>query len=177
MKYGDARQIARVLTDMFIGGSSSTRLDSADNQIAPGSGTSATSSADRLSLNANSPSIDGRFRLARPHRQHGGAADRPRRADGRPAIGNGAGGALDSGRGAAATVSRVLQDVRITPDAVNNTLLIYADQANYRIIEATLQQIDQPQLQVAIDATIAEVTLNNELSYGVQTYLTSKISA
>ena len=35
-------------------------------------------------------------------------------------------------------------------------------------------QIDEPQLQVAIDATIAEVTLNNDLSYGVQTYLTSR---
>src|SRR4029079_14867945 len=57
---------------------------------------------------------------------------------------------------------------------VNNTLLIYADQANYRTIEATLLQIDQPQLQVAIDATIAEVTLTNDLSYGVQTYLTSR---
>ncbi len=39
VKYGEARQIARVLTDMFIGGSSSSLLDSADNQIAPGSGT------------------------------------------------------------------------------------------------------------------------------------------
>jgi len=64
--------------------------------------------------------------------------------------------------------------VRITPDTVNNTLLIYADQGNYRIIETTLQQIDRPQLQVAIDATIAEVTLTNELSYGVQAFLTSK---
>src|SRR6266481_3413583 len=53
VKYGDARQIARVLTDMFLGGSSSNLLDSADNQVAPGSGTSATSSTDRLSLNAN----------------------------------------------------------------------------------------------------------------------------
>ncbi len=64
--------------------------------------------------------------------------------------------------------------MRITPDVVNNTLLIYADQANYHIIETTLMQVDQPQLQVAIDATIAEVTLNNDLSYGVQTYLTSQ---
>jgi len=64
--------------------------------------------------------------------------------------------------------------VRITADAVNNSLLIYADQSSYRIIEATLQQVDQPQLQVAIDATIAEVTLNNGLSYGVQSFLTSK---
>jgi general secretion pathway protein D len=64
--------------------------------------------------------------------------------------------------------------VRITADVVNNSLLIYADQSSYRIIEATLQQVDQPQLQVAIDATIAEVTLNNTLSYGVQSFLTSK---
>src|SRR6201991_3833883 len=53
VKYGEARQIARVLTDMFIGSSSSSLLDSADSQIAPGSGTSATSSGDRLSLNPN----------------------------------------------------------------------------------------------------------------------------
>ena len=64
--------------------------------------------------------------------------------------------------------------MRITADVVNNSLLIYADQSSYRIIEATLQQVDQPQLQVAIDATIAEVTLNNTLSYGVQSFLTSK---
>src|SRR5581483_5974309 len=56
VKYGEARQIAKVLTDMFIGGSSSS-LDSADNQLAPGSGlSSSSSSADRLSLNANSSS-------------------------------------------------------------------------------------------------------------------------
>src|SRR6202795_1654466 len=56
VKYGEARQIARVLTEMFIGGSSSGLLDSPDSQIAPGSGTYATASADRLSLNSNSPS-------------------------------------------------------------------------------------------------------------------------
>src|SRR5258708_28149485 len=42
VKYGEARQIARVLTEMFIGGSSSASLDSASNQIAPGSRYSAT---------------------------------------------------------------------------------------------------------------------------------------
>ena len=81
-------------------------------------------------------------------------------------------GSLDRG-GSGPGGQPVLQGVRITADNVNNTLLIYADQGNYRIIESTLQQVDQPQLQVAIDATIAEVTLNDELSYGVQFYLTS----
>ena len=44
VKYGDARQIAQVLTEMFIGGSQSS-LDSADNQLAPGSGSTTASSA------------------------------------------------------------------------------------------------------------------------------------
>src|SRR3984885_4088740 len=61
VKYGDARQIARVLTDMFIGGSSSGLLDSADNQLAPGSGTSATSSGDRLSQNGSASSTTNGF--------------------------------------------------------------------------------------------------------------------
>jgi general secretion pathway protein D len=67
-----------------------------------------------------------------------------------------------------------MPNVRISPDVINNSLLIYANQENYRIIERALQQIDRPQLQVGIDATIAEITLNNSLTYGVQFYLTSK---
>ncbi|UFX46185.1 type II secretion system secretin GspD [Bradyrhizobium sp. 41S5] len=183
VKYGDARQIARVLTDMFLGGSSGNLLDSADSQLAPGSGTSSTSSvADRLSANGNSGSNSNSFASRGTSGTGatgqglgqgfgaGGQANNPNQGQGNNA-------ALDSGRGAASGSGNgqpVMQDVRITPDVVNNNLLIYADQANYRIIEATLQQIDEPQLQVAIDATIAEVTLNNTLSYGVQTYLTSR---
>ena len=87
--------------------------------------------------------------------------------------GTGLGGLADSGSSSAGGGKPVLQGVRITADTVNNTLLIYADQENYRIIQSTLQQVDQPQLQVAIDATIAEVTLTDELAYGVQFYLTS----
>jgi general secretion pathway protein D len=179
VKYGEARQIAKVLTDMFIGGSSSGLLDSPDNQLAPGSGSSATSSADRLSANGSSSSTTNGFGSASGLGSGSGSTTgfgtQAAGANGAKAGANGGGAsALDSGRGSGSGNSQpLLQDVRITPDAVNNALLIYADQANYRIIEATLLQVDQPQLQVAIDATIAEVTLNNDLSYGVQTYLTS----
>jgi general secretion pathway protein D len=172
VKYGEARQIARVLTDMFLGSSASNLLDSADNQVAPGSGTSATSSADRLSLNGNASSTMNGFGA------RGGTGTGTGPAGfGAPAAAAAPGGsaALDSGRGSGSGNGQpMLQDVRITPDTVNNSLLIYADQANYRIVEATLLQVDQPQLQVAIDATIAEVTLNNNLSYGVQSYLTGQ---
>jgi general secretion pathway protein D len=176
VKYGDARQIARVLTDMFTGGSSSGLLDSADSQLAPGAGTYAASS-DRLSLNNNngsSPSGGFGSRTQSGINTNGGSAF------GTPATGTAAAGTNTSGGAGAldknATGSGgqpLMQGVRITADTVNNTLLIYADQGNYRIIESTLQQVDQPQLQVAIDATIAEVTLTDELSYGVQAYLTS----
>lgn len=68
----------------------------------------------------------------------------------------------------------ILPGVRITADVSNNALLIYANQENYRIIERTLNQLDRPQLQVAIDATIAEIVLNNSLNYGVQVFLKSE---
>jgi len=172
VKYGEARQIARVLTEMFVGGSSSASLDTAGSQIAPGSGTSSTSSADRLSLNGNSNgSSSSTFG---PRSQSGIGTSSPSGFGAMQSAANTTSGSasLDAPT-AGAGGKPVLQGVRITADTVNNTLLIYADQENYRIIETTLQQVDQPQLQVAIDATIAEVTLNNELSYGVQFYLTS----
>ena len=44
---------------------------------------------------------------------------------------------------------------------------------SYRIIEKALNQLDRPQAQVALEVTIAEVTLNNTLNYGVQFFLGS----
>jgi general secretion pathway protein D len=177
VKYGDARQIARVLTDMFVGGSSSTSLDNADSQLAPGSGGSLSSSTDRLSLNLNS----GTSAAANGFGQRGqaggygsagtglGASQQQAAATATPPSN---GGTLGSG-GSGGNGQPTMPGVRITPDAADNSLLIYADQASYRIIEATLHQLDQPPLQIAIDATIAEVTLNNELNYGVQFFLNS----
>lgn len=183
VKYGEARQIAKVLSDMFIGGSSSS-LDSADNQLAPGSGSGlSSSSADRLSLNTNSSS-SGSSNGFSPRGTSGTGGSSPFGAL-QQNSGNGGGNSgsnTGTGSGAGALDARssggngqpLMQNVRITPDVVNNELLVYADQANFKIIEATLEQIDKPSLQVAIDATIAEVTLTNELSYGVQFYLQKK---
>jgi general secretion pathway protein D len=179
VKYGEARQLARVLTDMFIGGSSPS-LDNADGQLAPGSGSSGAASLERLSLNPSGQSQIGGF----APRSSSGTTPSTMSGFGPPQTGTGnppGSGPLDrggAGTGAGAGTGNngqpLMQGVRITPDIVNNTLLIYADQGNYKIIETTLQQLDQPALQVAIDATIAEVTLTNELSYGVQFYLKSK---
>src|SRR4029077_2923787 len=62
-------------------------------------------------------------------------------------------------------------NVRITADVPNNSVLIYARPDEYKLIERTLIQLDRPKLQVAIDVTIAEVDLNDQLNYGVQFFL------
>src|SRR4029077_12509952 len=68
----------------------------------------------------------------------------------------------------------ILQNVRITADVTNNAVLVYANQESQRIVEQTFRQIDRPQRQIAIEATIAEVTLNDQLNYGVQFFLASQ---
>jgi len=68
----------------------------------------------------------------------------------------------------------MFQNVRITADTVNNAIVVYANQEDHRIIERAVHDFDRPRLQVAIEATVAEVTLTNELAYGVQYFLTSK---
>ncbi len=63
--------------------------------------------------------------------------------------------------------------VRITANPENNSILIYARPDQQRLIEQAITALDRPQEQVAIEATIAEVTLTNELRYGVQFFLKS----
>ncbi len=59
-------------------------------------------------------------------------------------------------------------DIRIIADEAINTLLVLATAGEYRMIEATLRKLDVVPLQVLIEATIAEVLLNDSLKYGIQ---------
>ncbi len=191
VKYGEARQIARVLNDIFGGGggsASSSVLDSGTGQTAPGSGQSASSSGStplsRLSANSSGQSSGGFGASSRTAGSAGtGGAQSGYGAAGGTSQGgslfenSSSGGSQAGARGGTAGGSgagSVLEGARITADTVNNTLLIYASQEQYSIIEQTVRQIDQPQLQVAIDATIAEVTLTDDLQYGVQSYIMSR---
>jgi general secretion pathway protein D len=176
VRYGEARQMARVLNDMFNNGGANG-LDSPLNQTAPGSGAVATPSGDQMASSGQfgagfgtpaSSSTRVRQQLGiTPPTQRGAGTD----LAAVPAAG-GPGGGLPVGPSGGGDAP-LLTGVRITPDVVNNSLLVYASREKYRIIERAIQQIDRPQMQVAIDATIAEVTLNNDLNYGVQFFLTS----
>ena len=58
--------------------------------------------------------------------------------------------------------------VQIIADEPNNALLIMARGSEYRQIRAALKQLDVSPMQVLIEVTIAEVTLSDNLSYGVE---------
>ena len=55
-------------------------------------------------------------------------------------------------------------------------MLIYATPSEYSVIEGMLRKLDIIPLQVLIEATIAEVTLNDALAYGTQFFLGHKFA-
>ena len=178
VKYGEARQLARVLSDIFGGGSSGS--DTLGSQVAPGSGLARTSSnADRLpglsattgtqsSTGAGSTSGGSRFGATTGGTSTGGTLG----TAGAATSGGAAGSTFDARSTAGGGGGQAgLEGIKISADVSTNSLLVYASTENYRLVEQTIRQLDQPQAQVGIDATIAEVTLNNTLNYGVQFFL------
>jgi general secretion pathway protein D len=63
--------------------------------------------------------------------------------------------------------------IRVTADPTNNALIVTATPQEYAPIEAALAQLDIPPLQVLVDATVAEVTLSNQLDLGLQYFVNS----
>lgn len=62
---------------------------------------------------------------------------------------------------------------RIVADANSNTIVVQATAHDWVRVEAALRRLDQVPLQVLIEATIAEVTLNDRLRFGLQFALRS----
>jgi general secretion pathway protein D len=62
----------------------------------------------------------------------------------------------------------IVPNIQVVADKDNNTILIVATPAEYSVIEAALKKLDIPQRQVVIDVTIAEVTLTDEIDFGVE---------
>ncbi|WP_152535557.1 type II secretion system secretin GspD [Bradyrhizobium sp. Ai1a-2] len=174
LRYGSARSIARILNEMFVGRSSqSGSLDSQTSTTAPGqSGT--TSRLDSLGTGTLSNSnnqgtttqggTDNSNNASRSGATQAGLSDR--KDDDQDAAGLGASGPGAMPRG-------VFQNVRITADRSTNAIMVYSNQEDYLVIERALESLDRPRLQVAVDAMVAEVTLTDQLQYGVQAYLTS----
>lgn len=77
-------------------------------------------------------------------------------------------GAADGDGGVAAEQQG---NIKIIADTDNNSILVLASQDDYRSIEAAIRQLDIAPRQVLIEATIAEVSLSDNLNYGVRWFL------
>lgn len=64
--------------------------------------------------------------------------------------------------------------LRIIGDELNNSVLVYGSPREYQQIEATLKRLDISPTQVLIEASIIEVTLNDDLKYGIQWYFNDR---
>jgi general secretion pathway protein D len=170
LKNGNAVQVAKILNDIFA--RSGSTADTPGKQIAPGldsaqsrlnsldrpagGGSATTAAGSPGNRDANNP-INASFE---------GFSDRKGNETDGPEFAS-----LQSGGNAS---RGVLQNVRITADAANNSILVYCNQEDYRLVERALRDIDRPKLQVAIDATVAEVTLTDALQFGVQFFLNNQ---
>jgi general secretion pathway protein D len=174
LKYGNAEQVAKVITQLFGGDQSGASGEAPVNQIAPGS-TTAQSRLDSLDHNGQNGGQTGGLNA-----QPATAAN----ATGAPTTpiseefnsfsdhkNPGAGGQNSGANSGTTTLQGVLKNVRITADTMNNAILVYSNQQDYKVVERALRDLDRPRLEVGIDATVAEVTLTNQLQYGVQYFL------
>jgi general secretion pathway protein D len=167
VRYGDATALAHLLTSMFGGGGGANT-----DATAPGSGSKQLTVTDRLTGGGSSTqtgAANGQASAPAAANPNGSAQQ----------FGGLQTAALNSAFAAAGAQEEtsVLPNVRITADAADNSVLVYASAESYRVIERALQQIDRPRAQVAIDVTIAEVTLNDQLNYGVQFFLSSHLGS
>jgi general secretion pathway protein D len=165
LERGDAQKIAKILNTIFVGRSGVT--ETATSQLAPGT-TGALSKLDSVgtsgsSSNASSSSSissASNSKTASSFDNFADASDKEKKTTAEDSSASGA-------------PSGLFQNVRITADTSNNSIVIFSNQEDYKLIERSLRELDRPQLQVEIEATIAEVTLTDSLQYGVQYYLGS----
>ena len=158
------RQADRRTADRDIRRAAPSALDSAANQIAPGSGATALSAVDRLTGGLRTGNSDAAAlprRLGRTLAAAVAAAglDERRRVDRR------------SGRRQAGALCRACAS---RPTSPTTRCSFMRARRTTGSSSARWTSSTGPKLQVAIDVTIAEVTLNDDLSYGVQFFLNNR---
>lgn len=168
---GRAKDLADLLTASFGGGTGAGRA-AEEREVAP------TESASTVSSFSNGGAAGGANGGAATEAANGGTRSAGSGVSSFASEGLGSSSGEQDDAGAAADASASPQQagddqsgVRITADERNNTLLIKASGRKYREILGVLRKIDRPPMQVLINATIAEVTLNDRLAYGVQFFL------
>ena len=141
----NARHLANVLSGIFGGQTTST--SSASSGVAP-------------KLASATGSTFGQNGSSTPFGSSGGLGMRT--------AGQTAGTNNNNNPQAQAPVAANIGNIRVMADELNNSVLVWSTKAEYSKIESTLKRLDLPLTQVLIEATIVEVTLSDDLKYGLQ---------
>jgi len=167
LRYGNAKVLAGILREVFTGQANTSGTNDL-SQLTPGStmrrATSTGASTSGQPPGAVPPGTNPGFGSPSPGADQAGNASQQA---GRTASQGVDISSLSTGSSGPA----LLPNVRITADTANNSLLIYASRDQYKIVERAIFELDRAPLQVAIDVTVAEITLKNQLQYGVQYFL------
>lgn len=162
---GDALELEKLLQRAFTPGRVSQQsgsgqttpgLDSLSLASANGSGSGSAAATGASGAGNGNPGTPADS-LAATGTSQPQTADRSRAAA--EPLSSGSGQADDAGKG---------NSMRIIANQRSNSLLIYATPDEYSTVESMLAKVDVLPLQVLIEATIAEVTLNDALQYGTQ---------
>jgi len=143
---GDAKHLADVLNGLFGNVGAASGSQPASSGVAPG-----LRQASATSTGFSSAGMG----------QAAGAA-------------GGLAGGASTVRGTGLTTVAVGTGLRVMADEINNAVLIYGTRGEFEKIEITLKRLDVPPTQVLIEASIIEVTLTDDLKYGLQWTFTDK---
>ena len=141
---GNAKHLADVLSGLFGAGGGSSGAPPASSGVAP-------------ALQQSSGATGG-FSNSMSQALGGGAKS----SSGSTVQGNGL------------TSVNLGNNLRLMADENNNTILIFGTRGEYERLEATLRTLDVVPTQVLIEASIVEVTLTDDLKYGLQWMFTDK---
>jgi general secretion pathway protein D len=136
-----------------------------------GSGDSEGATEQQQAAFADSGAADGAAAASAPaSRASGGVYNGYGAATARPAIASpeaakALGDTGEQGDGGSASGP---DGVQITSDDTNNAILVYGTPRQYAVIEDALRKLDVPPMQVLIEAAITEVSLTDDLRYGLQ---------
>jgi general secretion pathway protein D len=65
--------------------------------------------------------------------------------------------------------------IEIMADDVRNALVVLASARDYRMVESAIRKLDIVPLQVLIEASVIEVTLSDDLAYGVEWFFRTSL--
>lgn len=146
---GNAKHLANVLNGLFGNGASAPTQATTNSGVAPG--------LQQTTINTTGFSSAGIGLSA-------GTLNTTGRTGGTSAL-----------QGSGLSTVSLNAGLRVMADEINNAVLVYGTRGEFEKIEMTLRRLDIPPTQVLIEASIIEVTLTDDLKYGLQWIFTDKV--